>query len=278
MIKNAQSLKDRCKNYSRENNVDFQEILQNFMFERFLDRLSHSEYKENFIIKGGALLSNIMGLNMRTTQDIDGDLINMIFNQPNVENMILKIIDIDLKDGITFDYLDVSPIKEDNKYGGYRFKLLARFENMRVPFIVDISYGDIIVPEAIKYEYKTTLENDSIELYSYNYESVIAEKLQIILSKKENNSRMKDFYDLYYFVIYKWNTVNQELLKSAIQIKFKHQEIEYLLNEFDDILNTIESNIKMSNKWLGFRKRKIYARDIEYTELIEAIRKMKELL
>ena len=248
------------------------------MFERFLDRLAHSQYKEHFIIKGGALLSNIMGLDMRTTRDIDGDVINMIFNQENIEIMIHQIINIDLHDYVTFEYKDISPIKENNKYGGYRFKLLARMENIKVPFVVDISYGDLIIPSAIEYNYKTMLDNKIINLCTYNYESVIAEKLQIILSKKENNSRLKDYYDIYYFVKYRWNDVDQELLKSAIQIKFRHQEIEYLLNEFDDILDTIESNIKISNKWLGFRKRKVYARDIEYTELIEAIRKMKELL
>ena len=278
MIKNARSLMDRCKNYSNANNVRVQDVLTNFMFERFLDRLSHSSYRNQFIIKGGVLLSNIMGLDMRTTKDIDADLINMFFNQENVEKMIIDVINIDLEDGISFEYQEISPIKEDNKYGGYRFKLMARFEQIRLPFVIDISYGDIIIPEAIKYEYRTTLEDNIIELYSYNYESVIAEKLQIILSKGLRNSRLKDFYDIYYFVKYKWNKVDQELIKSAIHIKFRHQNIEYLLDEFNEIMFKIQESENLYIKWEAFRKRKVYARDIEYTELIEAIKKMKELL
>ena len=160
---------------------------------------------------------------MRTTMDIDANITGMNFEKSVIEEMINKIISIKIDDNVVFEIDKNMPIKEDSEYGGYRFKLIAKLSNLRIPFGVDISTGDLITPKAIEYNYKTMLENENINLYTYNYETIIAEKLEIILKRNIANSRMKDYYDLYYFVTYKWNDIDINTLKSAINTTFAHR-------------------------------------------------------
>lgn len=153
---------------------------------------------------------------MRTTMDIDANITGMNFEKSAIEEMINKIIFIEIDDNVVFEIDKNIPIKEDNEYGGYRFKLIAKLSNLRIPFSIDISTGDLITPRAIEYNYKTILENENISLYTYNYETIVAEKLETVLKRNTANSRMKDYYDLYYFATYKWNDIDITTLKTAI--------------------------------------------------------------
>lgn len=220
MINNVQSLKDKARNIAKQNNLTVQEVLQNYMFERFLERLSKSNYKNNFIIKGGLLLSSIMGIDLRTTMDIDTNISGIEFEKEKIEKTIREIIDIDLNDNINLFVDKIEDIKEDNEYGGYKFKIIAECYNLKIPFHIDVSTGDIITPKAIEYKYKKILEDEYIEICTYNKETIIAEKLQTILDRKIANSRMKDYYDLYYFVNFKWSDIDIEILIKAINTTF----------------------------------------------------------
>lgn len=220
MISSVQSLKDRARNFAKNNNLTVQQVLQNYMFERFLERLSKSKYKDNFVIKGGLLLSSIMGIDLRTTMDIDTNVTGIDFSKDEIENILKEIINIDIADGVILTIDKIEDIKEDNEYGGFKFKIIAIYSNLRIPFHIDVSTGDIVTPRAIEYKYKRLLEDEYIPICTYNIETIIAEKLQTVLWRKIANSRMKDYYDLYYFVTYKWKEVDIEILKRAIRTTF----------------------------------------------------------
>ncbi len=213
MINNVQSLKDKSKNFAKENKLSVQQVLQNYMFERFLERLSISQYKSKFIIKGGLLLSSIIGINLRTTMDIDADIVGIDFEENEIKKLILDIINIELDDSVKIIFEKIENIKEDSEYGGFKVKLIGKMSNLEIPFHIDISTGDVITPKAIEYSYKKIFEDEYIQIYTYNQETIIAEKLQTILSRKIANSRMKDYYDLYFFANFKWQEINIDILK-----------------------------------------------------------------
>lgn len=240
MIKNIQSLMDKSKNFAKDNGLSVQEVLQNYMFERFLERLSKSEYDEKFIIKG------------------------RIF--------------IDIDDNVTFEIDKNKPIKEDNEYGGYRFKVIAKLSNLRIPFSIDISTGDLITPRAIEYNYKTILEDENISLYTYNYETIVAEKLETVLKRNTANSRMKDYYDLYYFATYRWNDIDISTLKNAIAITFKNRNSQEYLEKVKTIISNILEDESLIARWDKYRKEYEYAKDIKFEDTISAIEKIYNTL
>lgn len=272
MIKNVQSLKDRANNFAKENNLTLQQVLQNYMFERFLERLSLSEYKEKLIIKGGLLLSSIIGINLRNTMDIDADIVGINFKKEEIEKLITNIININLNDNTQMKLEKIEEIKEESEYGGYRIKLVGNLQNLKIPFHIDISTGDIITPRAIEYKYKKLLEDDYIEIYTYNQETVIAEKFQTILSRKIANSRMKDYYDLYFFVNSKWQEIDKEILKQAIKATFQQRNSMEDLENREKIINTIEKDKTLNQSWKDYQVKHLYAKSIKYDDVIKAIR------
>ena len=215
---------------------------------------------------------------MRTTMDIDANITGMDFEKGTIEEMINKIITVEIDDDVTFEIDKNIPIKEDNEYGGYRFKLIAKLSNLRIPFGVDISTGDLITPRAIEYNYKTILENDNINLYTYNYETIIAEKLETILKRNTANSRMKDYYDLYYFVTYNWNDIDINTLKSAVNTTFTHRNSKEYLKKFNTIIKNILEDEILIARWDKYRKEHEYAKEIEFNDTIKAISKIYNLL
>ncbi len=278
MISNVQSLKDKAKGFASKNNLQVQVVLQNFMFERFLARLAVSKYKDNFILKGGFLLSSIMGINIRATMDIDANITGMDFDEEEIRRLVNEVAIIDLNDNVKFQVDKEKVIKEDNEYGGYCYKLIGQLYNIVIPFSIDISTGDIITPRAIEYKYKTILENEYINLYTYNYETIIAEKLQTVLTRGIANSRMKDFYDLYYFVNYKWKDIDATTLQKAIMTTFKHRDTQDDLESFEKILNLIEKDETMNVRWKAYQNRFLYAKDIDFKTVIESIRKFENVI
>lgn len=215
---------------------------------------------------------------MRTTMDIDANITGMNFEKSSIEEMINKIISIEIDDNVTFEIDKNMPIKEDNEYGGYRFKLIAKLSNLRIPFGVDISTGDLITPKAIEYNYKTMLENENINLYTYNYETIIAEKLETILKRNTANSRMKDYYDLYYFATYKWNDIDLSILKTAISTTFKHRNSQEYLEKFNTIISNVLEDENLIARWDKYRKEHEYAEEIKFEDTIRSIEKIYNVI
>lgn len=200
---NKDSLKAKAKNVAQKYNLDSRYIIQYVMFESLIRRISISKYKENIIIKGGFLLSSIFGFNQRSTMDMDATLKGMNLNKENVLNIIKDIIAIDINDGVRYEIFSIKDIRLEKKYPGFKIHLLAYLEDLRTHLMIDITTGDVITLKEIDYEYNTIFDNETINIMSYNIETIIAEKFEAIISRNVINSRMKDYYDLYMFVNYK---------------------------------------------------------------------------
>ena len=210
--------------------------------------------------------------------DIDANITGMNFEKSEIEEMIDKIISIKIDDNVIFEIDKNMPIKEENEYGGYRFKLIAKLSNLRIPFSIDISTGDLITPRAIEYNYKTILENEIIRLYTYNYETIVTEKLETVLKRNTANSRMKDYYDLYYFATYKWNDIDIATLKTAIDTTFKHRNSQEYLEKFKIIISNILEDESLIIRWDKYRKEHEYAKNIKFEDTISAIEKIYNVL
>ena len=247
------------------------------MFERFLDRLSNSKYKDNFILKGGFLLSSIMGVNIRTTMDIDADITGMDFNEHQIRSLIMEVAAIDLDDHVTFQVDKENVIREDSEYGGFSYRITGKFYKLTISFYIDISTGDIVTPGAIEYRYKTILEDEYINLCTYNYETKIAEKFQTILARSIANSRMKDFYDLYYFVSYKKNEIDVSILSIAIHTTFTHRGTLNDLKNTQKIIRMIEENDSMKTRWDNYKSKYSYAKEVKFTDIMTAIKYIEGL-
>lgn len=249
------------------------------MFERFLERLSKSKYKNNFILKGGFLLSSIMGINIRSTMDIDANITGMDFSEDKILKLVQDIISIELNDNVTFEIDKSESIKEDNEYGGYSFKIIGKVFNLKIIFHIDISTGDLITPKAIEYEYKTLLEDNIINLYTYNSETIIAEKIQTVLVRSVANSRMKDFYDLYYFSTNKWKEIDKKTLSDAINVTFKHRNSLNELNNYESIINEISNSSLIKERWTNYQNRFSYAQHVSFDSVIDSLNKIyKEVI
>ena len=226
---------------------------------------------------------------MRTTMDIDANITGMNFEKDEINEMIDDILSIKIDDNVIFEVEKNVPIKEDNEYGGYRFKLIAKLSNLKIPFSIDISTGDLITPRAVEYKYKTILENNQISYNdgnqhvlkldeNYNYETIIAEKFETVLKRNISNSRMKDYYDLYYFVTYKWNDIDKATLEVAVDTTFKHRKSKKYLDKYNEIILNLSNDINLLERWNKYRKEHTYAKEVEFEDIIKAIEKIHKIL
>src|SRR5574344_1802081 len=213
---NSMQLKDKLKNISKEKKVDFNTLLRLYMYDRFIERLAKSKYKDNFILKGGFYLSTLFGVENRTTMDIDTAFRNANFNEETIVKMIKEIVSIKIDDNAKLSYLGIAPIRDEDEYGGFRVDIQVELENVKEKFHVDIATGDPITPKEIRYKYIPLLGDSYIDLYAYNIETVLAEKIETILSRVELNGRMRDFYDVYLIYTKDWENVNKKHFNNAL--------------------------------------------------------------
>lgn len=275
---NKDSLKAKAKNVAQKYNLDSRYIIQYVMFESLIRRISISKYKENIIIKGGFLLSSIFGFNQRSTMDMDATLKGMILNKENVLNIIKDIIAIDINDGVRYEIFSIKDIRLEKKYPGFKIHLLAYLEDLRTHLMIDITTGDVITLKEIDYEYNTIFDNETINIMSYNIETIIAEKFEAIISRNVINSRMKDYYDLYMFTTLKWDNVNKNLLKIAINNTCNNRKTTNYLNDSSNYINLISKNGDLKKLWKEYQNKNVYAKNINFEDTILAISKINELL
>ena len=216
-MKNAMSLKGIVKNIAKEKKISAQLVLQNYMMERFLERMSLSEFRDKFIVKGGLLIASIVGLDSRATMDIDATVKNYKISEDIVKEMIQEICNIDIDDDITFEFKSIYEIRENDDYTGYRVAIVAIYHPMAVPLKLDITTGDKITPGEIEYKYKLLMEDRSINILAYNLETILAEKLETVISRGEQNTRPRDYYDVYILSKLRNSEINYNLLKVALK-------------------------------------------------------------
>jgi predicted nucleotidyltransferase component of viral defense system len=212
-MKNALQLKATIKNIAKEKSISAQLVMQNFMMERLLERISLSFYQDHFILKGGFLIATMVGLDTRATMDMDATIKGIPMSEQSVKNMFLEICKIELQDDVAFSFLSISEIREGDEYGGYRVAISANFPPMAVPLKLDITTGDKITPREIAYEFKMLLEDRSIRVLAYNLETVLAEKLETIISRSDQNTRPRDLYDVYVLQKLQSHNIEIELLR-----------------------------------------------------------------
>lgn len=274
MIKNAKSLIDKSRNVAVKNNITVNEVLQNYMFERILERLSISKYKNNFILKGGLLLSSIMGIDTRTTMDMDTCIKGINLTDKQLYNVLKEILNIDVNDGVQFKIRNSKPIRDEDDYGGLKYNLLAIFDNLRIDLSIDIATGDLITPREIEYDYKMMFEDRKLTIMSYNIESIIAEKFQTVISRGILNSRMKDYYDLYYLVTYK--KFSKDNLKKAIENTFLKRNTD--LKMIDKVILEIGRSDFIKELWITYSLKYQYAKNIDFKKIIESFKIIREII
>ena len=273
MSSKSMSFKAKINNYAKKNHLPAQVVLQNVMFERFLERLSKSEYKDKFVIKGGMLISALVGLDTRATMDLDTTLRKLELTEKKVREAVGKICDTDLSDDISFRINSVSPIRKDDVYGGYRVKMEALFEEMITPLSIDVSTGDIITPEAVEYEIGGIMDDSvRIKLWGYNIETALAEKVETILSRDVLNTRPRDYYDVY--ILVRGQEYDLKTFQSAMCATAEHRGSWERIEDWEPILDRLASNSDLRNLWEKYRREFYYAKDISFEETIEAVRKL----
>ena len=272
-----EQIKGRIKSVAKQNNADARTLMRIYMMERFLERISLSEYRDKFILKGGMLVAAMVGLDARSTMDLDATVKGANVNVEEIENLISAIVSVPIDDGVKFQLKSISEIMDEAEYPGIRVSMTTTFDGVVTPLKIDISTGDAITPREVRYSFKLMLEDRSIDIWAYNLETVLAEKLETIITRTTTNTRMRDFYDIYILDQLHGNTLNRQTLYDALLATAKKRGTERHLAEAVDVLNEVESSPVMQKLWESYRRKFSYAADLEWSIIMGAVRSLYAL-
>ena len=279
MIKNVMTFKAIINNIAKENKVSAQSVLQTYMLERLLERISLSKYKDNFILKGGMLISAMLGIDSRTTMDMDTTIKGITLTEENISSIMKEICNIKIDDRVTFEVIKIEPIREDDDYGGYRVTFKANYmENMPVIMTVDITTGDKITYREIQYNFELMWENRKINIWSYNVETVIAEKFEAIIKRSVLGTRIRDYYDVYMLIKTQQKNIENQILKDAIYSTAEHRKSIEIIKTWENIVNELEVSDIMKQQWKKYQSDNFYAEDINYEDLIKCLKDIGKLV
>ena len=275
---NSNKLNNIIKKKSKGNNNLAHHLHQMFFFEHVLMRLEKSIYRDNIILKGGVLLSSIIGENLRTTKDIDATLKSLPLNMDTIKNIFEEIFDLNIDDNVNFEIVSIKDIRLEDQYGGYRLNILSKLDNNKTYITIELTTGDEITPREMKYSYNCIFEDKKIPIMAYTIETVLAEKFQTIISRGILNTRLKDFYDMYVLMNLKSSDIDNKISVSAIANTFKKRETLLDINEFNIIIDDLENDRNIKRQWLEYQAKNSYAKDINYEDTINSIKILIELL
>jgi len=270
---NKDSLKARANNMSKVSNISSNVVYNRFFYDAFLSRLSKSQYKDNYVLKGGLYLSSVLGVSTRNTMDIDFYAKRIKMEKDRVVETIDTICSIDASDGITFKVIDTADIRQEDKYGGFQVRVLGKLENIRHEFVIDIATGDPVVPTERNYRYRCLVTGEELPLKVYSLESVISEKLQTVLSRSIANSRSKDYYDLYILREAQLSNVDLETLKEAYRQTCNYRKFSITKDDAILLIDEIGSNQQVNNRWIAYTKKVKYAEGVDFKSVISDIKK-----
>ena len=271
-------LKAIIKNIAKNKNISAALVLQNYMLERFLERVSLSRYHDNYIIKGGFLIASMVGLDSRATMDMDATIKGYPVNEEAIRKMVADIIAVPVEDAIHFCLKSVREIREGDEYTGYRVALTADYEKMAVPLKLDITTGDKITPREIEYSYKLMMEDRSIRVLAYNLSTILAEKLETVVSRGNQNTRPRDYYDIYILSKLQAKNIDVDSLKAALSATTAKRGSSELMMQYAEIMRTVKSSDVMKRQWDNYRKDFDYAAGIEFEETCDAVVAMMDEL
>jgi len=278
MIHTSRQLKALVRNMSKGDSAKAQIILRKYMMERFLERLSISPYRNNLILKGGALIAAIVGLDNRSTMDVDATFKNLPLSVETAINTVEEIIKIQIDDGIAFKVKNAAPIMDEADYSGIRVMLNAALETMNIPLKIDFSTGDIITPHEISYLFRLLFEERSISILAYNLETVLAEKIETLLSRGNANTRMRDFYDIFALKNLQDYKIDGKILKAAIINTCEKRGSQAILDGMDLILNEVALDPNMEALWKNYQRKYDYANSISWNDTILTIREFCDMI
>lgn len=270
----AMQLKAKIKNLALKNHVPAQAVLQNFMLERLLERISLSKYKDMVILKGGMLIASMVGISSRTTMDMDATLRGYPLTEKAIQEALSEICAIPLGDEVSLKLDHIAPIREDDEYGGFRVAIIAKYESINTPLKIDITTGDIITPEAIRYAFQSNFEDKKIEVWAYNIETILAEKVETILRRSVLNTRPRDFYDVYIIMKTQRRAINKNIFRIALNATAPKRTSLAALRDQDKILQTIQTDTIMRQRWERYCKENYYANGIEFDDAIGVLKEL----
>ncbi len=273
-MSNAMQFKAKIKNLALKNHIPAQAVLQNFMLERLLERISLSKYKDMVILKGGMLIASLVGISSRTTMDMDATLRGYPLSEETIREALSEICAMPLDDEVTLVFDHVVPIREDDEYGGYRVALIAKFESINTPLKIDITTGDIITPDAIRYAFQSNFEDKKIEVWAYNIETILAEKVETILRRSVLNTRPRDYYDVYIIMKTQRRAINKNLFRTALNATAQKRMSLAALRDRDKILQSIQTDTIMRQRWERYCKENYYANGIEFDVVIGILKEL----
>ena len=271
-------LRGRIKSLAQQNQADARILIRMYMMERFLERLSISRYKDNFIIKGGILVASLIGVALRSTMDIDTTIKNLNLSEEDIQRTVEEICAINLQDDVSFQIKQISHIMDEMEYPGIRITMNAYLDKILVPLKIDVSTGDVITPQEIEYQYKLMLDDRSISLWTYNLETVLAEKLQTILVQGPLNTRMRDFYDVYVLTRVYANTIDQQILSAAFQATCTKRSSPQLLSIDTQSISTLQQDTHLKELWSSYQQKFTYANTISYENIMQCIKNLYNLI
>lgn len=266
---NNMQIKDKVRNICREKNVDFNTVFKLYMYDRFIERLAVSKYKDNFILKGGFYLSTLFGIENRSTRDIDTAFRNDAFTESNIKKIVSEILEIDVGDNAELKLLNISSIRENDEYGGFRIDINVVLGNIKEKFHIDIATGDPITPKAITYKYYPVLSDNAISVWAYNIETVLAEKLETILTRGEFNGRIRDYYDIYLIYTKDWDNINKNHFRSAVEKTLKKREY---IGNIIETFNLIRNSDILEKSWKLYAKKYNYSTNVSYQEVMDCLK------
>ncbi|WP_010259694.1 nucleotidyl transferase AbiEii/AbiGii toxin family protein [Treponema primitia] len=271
-MKTSTQLKALVRNLSRDSNIEAEVLLRNFMLERFLERIAISDYKQNFILKGGMLIAALVGIDTRTTIDMDATIKGQTLTITEINTIVETILRIPINDGVEFTVLGIEEIREGADYPGYRVSIKAIFDKTRQTLKVDITTGDYITPKEIEYQYKLMFEDRTINIMTYNLESILAEKFETIITRGITNTRMRDFYDVY--ILTTTRTFNKAIFRTALNKTVETRGTKKQMSEINEVIKMITESSVMISLWQKYRKKYLYAADVTWEMTIIAVKNL----
>lgn len=277
-MKTPEQLKGTIRNMAEKKKLRAQEILQMFLFERILDRLANSDYKENFILKGGLLISSMIGIGERTTMDMDTTVRGIQMEEDEIVLAIKNILAINVDDGIVFEYQSIEPIREDDAYNNFRIHIRAKYGKIDSPMKIDVTTGDVITPAAIRYDFPMLFDEKSIPVMAYTLETILAEKYETIIRRNIGTTRARDYYDLHTLYRSRKEEVRPDVLKSAVLHTAQKRDSVQDMNEWKDILKDIREEPQMYLLWDNYVAENKYIGDLEFHLVLDTVEEVAKLI
>ena len=269
---NIESIKGKIRSLAEKKNLKSQEVLQIYFFERFLERLSKSKYKNNFVIKGGFLISSLIGIENRTTMDMDTTIKGIALKEEKIKDIVEEIININVEDGIRFEIKDISYIREEDEYENFRISLIANVGKTKNPMKLDLTTGDAITPREIEYTYPCIFSKENIKIMAYPSETILAEKYETIIRRNIATTRMRDFYDLYTLYKLKKDEINYEILKEAVERTLNKRESWEIMQDYEEIIEDIKEDLYLRSLWEVYLSENKYIGDLSFDKVVDVVR------